>query len=336
MNPRPSFIAMISGLMCLGLIVPTDALAATGEKGVYQYVVDPSNLGFEEAATALEGKIDASPFELVARLDTMAPDGCASRARVYVLHDPDYATRLLDLHPATGAFAIPLRINLFEDERGVHVSVVNPENVNRTILLDDTTFDAVSHSALESLRKLVLSSVPGSESRKQYGPIRKKGHIGKTMGVMAGGPFDTKIKSLTRIADSQLPDVVGKLQRGFDRDEGKWGMQLAYSLVLEEQGVAILGITGPGVEAKSFNIVKQGGDASRKKMSCPGIAHAAAYPIELVVTRSGDRTEIVMVEAMYRMKMFFEDAGKWAFMKNMGMPGSIADEVESRVATALQ
>jgi hypothetical protein len=38
---------------------------------------------------------------------------------------------------------------------------------------------------------------------------------------------------------------------------------------------------------------------------------------------------------MYRMKMYFEDAGKWAFMKNMGMPGSIADEISAQVRPAL-
>ena len=30
---------------------------------------------------------------------------------------------------------------------------------------------------------------------------------------------------------------------------------------------------------------------------------------------------------MYRMKVYFEDAGKRAFMKNMGMPGQIEDDI---------
>ena len=38
---------------------------------------------------------------------------------------------------------------------------------------------------------------------------------------------------------------------------------------------------------------------------------------------------------MYRMKLYFEDAGKWAFMKNMGMPGSIQDEVAAQVRPAV-
>jgi len=34
------------------------------------------------------------------------------------------------------------------------------------------------------------------------------------------------------------------------------------------------------------------------------------------------------VDEMYRMKVYFEDAGMMAFAKNMTMPGSIQDEIE--------
>jgi len=42
-----------------------------------------------------------------------------------------------------------------------------------------------------------------------------------------------------------------------------------------------------------------------------------------------------LVDTMYRMKMYFEDAGKWAFMKNMGMPGSIHDEIAAQIKAGL-
>jgi len=43
-----------------------------------------------------------------------------------------------------------------------------------------------------------------------------------------------------------------------------------------------------------------------------------------------------VVDTMFRMKMYFEDAGKWAFMKNMGMPGSVEDEIAAQVRAATQ
>ena len=54
----------------------------------------------------------------------------------------------------------------------------------------------------------------------------------------------------------------------------------------------------------------------------------------LTATREGEAVHTRIVDSMYRMKMFFEDAGKWAFMKNMGMPGSIKEEIVAQVETA--
>jgi len=53
------------------------------------------------------------------------------------------------------------------------------------------------------------------------------------------------------------------------------------------------------------------------------------------VSQQDGRVLVESVDAMYRMKLFFEDAGKWAFMKNMIMPGSLAPEIKDRLASAL-
>ncbi|MFT4604221.1 MAG: hypothetical protein ACI9W4_000950 [Rhodothermales bacterium] len=103
---------------------------------------------------------------------------------------------------------------------------------------------------------------------------------------------------------------------------------------LEAQQLAILGVSGSAMEAKSFDIVVAGSDRDRKNLECPGLAHAAAYPLEMVVRQNGSAVDIEFVDAMYRMKMYFEDAGKWAFMKNMTMPGSIADELKGFIREA--
>jgi hypothetical protein len=96
-----------------------------------------------------------------------------------------------------------------------------------------------------------------------------------------------------------------------------------------------MGTTGTPMDSKSFKIVKAGSDTSRKKFKCPGIAHAAAYPLEVVVRKTEEGVKVQMLNVMYRMKMYFEDAGKWAFMKNMGMPGSLHDEVKKQIQAGL-
>jgi len=35
------------------------------------------------------------------------------------------------------------------------------------------------------------------------------------------------------------------------------------------------------------------------------------------------------------MKMYFENAGKMAFARNMGMPGSIEDELKDKIRASL-
>jgi hypothetical protein len=55
----------------------------------------------------------------------------------------------------------------------------------------------------------------------------------------------------------------------------------------------------------------------------------------VVVTKDKGSVHVRTVDSMYRMKMYFEDAGKWAFMKNLGMPGSIADEISAQVRPAV-
>jgi hypothetical protein len=111
-------------------------------------------------------------------------------------------------------------------------------------------------------------------------------------------------------------------------------MRPAY-LMNAAPGVAVLGVTGERMEARSFTIVGKGTDDSREDFACPGLDHAAAYPIELVFTEEDGSVNIHMVDAMFRMKMFFEDAGMMSFARNMGMPGSIADEIKSMVEAAL-
>ena len=55
-----------------------------------------------------------------------------------------------------------------------------------------------------------------------------------------------------------------------------------------------------------------------------------------MVAKDAGAVRVRVVDTMYRMKMYFEDAGKWAFMKNMGMPGSVEDEIAAQVRAATQ
>ena len=55
----------------------------------------------------------------------------------------------------------------------------------------------------------------------------------------------------------------------------------------------------------------------------------------MLLTRDGDVVTVLMVDSMFRMKMYFEDAGKMKFAANMRMPGSIEHEVRDKVEETL-
>jgi hypothetical protein len=128
------------------------------------------------------------------------------------------------------------------------------------------------------------------------------------------------------------------LVAGFEdlADDWKWKIRPVYKLDLSAHGVAIIGVTSDSVEARSFGIVGEGLETDRSDYACPGIAHAASYPIELVIARDGDEINVLIVDTMFRMKMYFEDAGKMAFAMNMRMPGSIENEIRDKVEETVQ
>jgi hypothetical protein len=242
---------------------------------------------------------------------------------------------LMAANRRTAPFAVVDRINVFEDEGGVHVAVLNAESVNRTVLMDDPAYADLSRAHVDALRALVIGAVTGHAIHREYGERRSRGYIGKTMGVMAGGPFGEKVRDEAVVGSADWKAVADKVRQGLTRPGGKWGLHLAYELELPEQETVVFGSAGSPMDSKSFAIVGAGADDARGSHQCPGLAHAAAYPIEVVVARDGAAVKVRLVDTMYRMKMYFEDAGNWAFMKNMGMPGSIHDELAGQIKSGL-
>ncbi|MFC2167926.1 hypothetical protein ACFLRW_02995 [Acidobacteriota bacterium] len=327
----------VFSLVLFGLTCFVSAREKKGfEIGVYEYVIQKCDLDFENASNILENSIQSSSFELVASYDQASPEECSLRTRVFVLYDSVYANKIIGASPQTGPFAVADRINLFEDENGLHVSIVNPSNIIRTVLMEDEKYKDLAEAHRISLRSIILENLTGTKSEKQYGPFRKKGYIGRTMGIMAGGAFEDKIENVLVTSGQNLSEIIRMLSSELNATSEKWQLSQVYSVILEEAGKAVVGVSSPAIESRSFSIVKAGGDKSRKELSCPGIAHAAAYPIEIVITQKQNVFYIKLVDAMYRMKMFFEDAGKMAFAANMGMPGSIEKELKKKIKTAFE
>jgi len=338
MIPRNKFWIFIIGII-ISIYSGSARAGDTSEGqayGVFECVVEQAAGSLDEITASLESGAVEAGWQLLATTPGGVPKDCTYNSRVICIFDSEYAADLMKANRTTGPFGVVDRIGIFEDENGLHIAVVNPNSINRTILLDDTTFGEKSEAHLQALRQMILASVTGTPSAKQYGQSRTEGYIGKTMGVVAGGKFSDMIKDKGSTEAGSLAEVAARIKTELGKTSKKWGLHSVYEADLSEFGVIVLGTTGSKLCSKSFEIVGSGADESRKDFACPGNAYVAAYPLEVVLFQDNDTITVRMVEAMFRMKMYFEDAGKWAFMNNMKMPGSIDKELKKQIKKGLK
>ena len=268
-------------------------------------------------------------LEVLSELQAGMQDGCSFPAAVISYVDPESSSDLIQIDAKTAPYALVNRIVLFEDEAGGHIAFVNPLSIYRTVFQDNAKSKTLAQEHRAKVRRIF-----GTTQSREYGQARSKGLIGKTMGVMAGGPFDKKIESLVVLPQRSVAEVAAQIEERFSASSGKWGLEIGFRYDVNELNATIFGVAGREMEAKSFSIVGAGSDESRGDYVCPGTAYAAAYPLEMVVMQVDADVHIQFVSAMFRMKMYFEDAGKWAFMKNMSMTGSLAGEMKDRIEAA--
>jgi len=321
-------------LFCL--VFSISVLADKNEKyGVYEYVVTNAEGNILEVSETLVNSFSQSGLKVLANYEAGIPENCSYKVRVLAVNDSSYSSAVLKANKKTGPFSIVDKIAVFEDEKGIHVSVLNPHSIIRTVLMDDQKYKSLAENHLQKLRKVISKNIKGIASDKQYGQIRKKGFISKTMGVMAGGDFITKLEDKAALKDADLSTIAEKVKSGLSEKGEEWGFSFAFELNLPEYQTIVLGTTSAKMETKSYEIVGAGSDDSRDDYKCPGQAHAPAYPLAVVITKENDTVYVRVVNMMFRMKIYFEDAGKWAFMKNMGMPGTLMNEIEEQINSGL-
>lgn len=77
-------------------------------------------------------------------------------------------------HAAQAAFAVPVRRGVFEDERGVHVSMVNPLSVERTIVAE-SGLEASGRVLVDEVAGVVAAATHGRRVNRPYGQSRSHG-----------------------------------------------------------------------------------------------------------------------------------------------------------------
>ena len=230
--------------------------------------------GIEVLETQATSMLEDAGYTILATRESGVADECTGAVRVISAVNMSTMDELFALNPRTAPYALVDRIALFEDETGVYFSTIQPASLLRTVFLDDAGVDALAASRRSQMRNAL-----GATMDRGYGQDRKKGHIGKTMGVMAGGPFNEKIGVVAEAANLTVMEAADRITAGFDAPDMDWDMEIAYRLDVPERDLVIMGVTSDEMEARSFSIVGSGSDKERKEIACAGTAYAAAYPI---------------------------------------------------------
>jgi uncharacterized protein (DUF302 family) len=319
--------ALFAALLCL-VIISSAGIAAAQEYGVYVKAIEKAEGSFDEVTTAVTEAVSSEGWTVLTSFEEGVPEGCGYRAWVIVFDDPGYTEKLMGLGPRS-AFALPLRIGVYQDEQGTHVAFVNPASINRTVLGDDVEKD-LALEMMEKLSGVITGAVKGQAVDRQIGQIRDKGRVGG----MGGGDFDKKLKPIysEKEAEGVFEKVAVKVKEGILANDKGW--ELAYTQEFKEPEAVLFGVRKTALDTKAFDIAGQ--KRRSEDNACPGLDHAAAFPVGVVVLKEEGWVRALTLDEMYRMKLYFEDAGKWAFMKNMAMPGRIESEIVGMSASKLK
>jgi uncharacterized protein (DUF302 family) len=318
MRPRSALASAI-----LACTLAASALAAPVEKaqGVYVTLLSGLKAGVGETAAKAESSLKEAGFEILGSFDNGAPAGCGEKARTIVFSSPAWTSDVLS-GGADKAFGLPMRLAVYGDPSGASVALVNPVSLLRTFYASDAR-DAAAQKAVDDVAAALAPL--GKVAQQQAGQIRETGAIGG----MGGGAFPGKIVPV--LAPAKPPAEVAESLKAGIADAAGWHAVYLYKV---SDDVFLVGVTNAKMEGRAFGIA--GEKRATAANPFPGLDHAASFPIELVVTKSGAGSSVALLKEMWRMKLYFQDAGNWAFMKNMQMPGDIQSEIEAAVRKAVR
>ncbi len=312
---------MVALVAVFVLSLSVQCFAAARTQGVYVQMLEGLKADARQSAPKVEAALKGAGFTILASYENGVPEGCRFKAETIVFTKDDYAAKILAKGPDK-AFALPLRLSLYEDDKGLNVAMMNPVSVDRTIFQGDS-LDAAAQKVVDEVAA-ALKPI-GAVQQRQAGEMRESGAITG----MGGGAFPEKIVPAATSLKSPS-EIADELEKGLSPSSG-WHVVYVYK---PSAAVAVVGIAKPKTEARAFGI------AGEKRVTnsnpCPGIDHAPSFPVELVIYKSGANNSVNILKEMWRMKLYFQDAGNWAFMKNMAMPGDIQSEIEKAVKKSVK
>ncbi len=298
--------------------------------GVFTKVAVNVHGNISSVAQKVESALNGHNWKVIGKFNTSLPSGDTYNSTVIVATDSVYDKYMVDNgNYPLGAFGLPLRVAVYSTpNQGIVVSMVNLPALARTFSGRSYVHYAVEVNNL--LKHWIREAVGGTPSNTQYGPMR----TGRFPGGIGGGSFPGSVVQISNYSgstDSNLLGVADLVLKGIEHNNGSW--HLVYKIEKPSIGFIEIGVTRNSTERHSIEI--DSGARATSTYKFPGIDHGPSYPIEILVYRDGNYTDVSILGEMWRMKYYFADAGMMAFMTHMGMPGSVQGSLKQMILYGL-
>ena len=339
-----SFIGQLLALAMAFVLGLGNAFAAD-EYGIFERILDASG-SFNDTTAALEKAIAESKFTLQAKHDLTYTDK-VQQVRVYVLTSPAYLEAAKDQAPNTISAQI-LRIGVYQYGAGkpTQINIANPLAHAMVFYAGSKDYDkllAAAKSTEQELRDLA-AKVPGNAVQVQLEPKRTEKTYNKFNGdgpakMMAKFRNWTESQNVAFSANpADFQATVAKVEKILQSSKNKGvddssGWDLIAKVPVGANAV-YFGISNDYTENKCIRINSDfRSDGKAPDAPYPGVDHAPALPIEVIVFNDGKKVNVVQYGEMWRMQLYFWDSGYMAFAKNTLIPSIIFSSIDQALTS---
>lgn len=346
MKSKSTKLGRLLALVVAFVLGMGNAVAAE-EYGIFERILESSG-SFDDTTAALEKALAESKLTLHAKRDMTYTDK-QQQARVYVLTSPTFMDAAKDEAAGTISAQI-LRIGVYEYGEGkkVHVNMANPTAHAMVFYAGSKNYANLLAAAKTVAQEIkdVAAKIPGAQVSVQLEPIRTEKALNKFNGdgpakMMAkfrnwkesqNAAFEDKPENFAAVVERVENSLRASSDKGVEDSSG-WTL---LSKIPVGSNAVYFGVTNDYTENKCIRINSDfRSEGKADDAPYPGVDHAPAMPMEVLVINDGKTVRTVHYGQMWRMQLYFWDSGYMAFAKNTLIPSIIFSSIDSTLtATA--
>ncbi len=348
---------MIKKFILALLFLSSFSLAS--EHGIYLQLIKNVDGNINQVGNVISDKLENAGFQIISFRDVATPDivrehvseECGFKAKE-ILFTSDAYRNFLTSYGNKYITAVLLRLAIYQNENGIQVNIVDPQTINMIVFNDlyendeEAKYNEVKNKTNIYRNKIieaVHSAGLGENVEIMLPPIRNDEDIAessKDMFMMVGeltffndeDQFPVVYQEKAGEVPTQINQLVARIKKNLNSDKSfkddfeyrltknadvlKW--RIVAEIYSSDKSAAFLGITRPRTEGLSMDIAGHSRETNANK--CPGLDHAGAFPVEVVIYQEGNNLIVRTAREMFRMDMYFWDAGMKSFMDHMNMP----------------